>query len=109
MITGYHVTPRGNVQSILTKGLEPRRGARARAYDEDRPGVFLFTDRAAAESAVGGWLGEEFSERTPLTLLRVTLPDEMEADRPVGWEIIVRKAVPPQSIKVVRRAMLGAR
>lgn len=71
--TFWHVTPTKNLRSIKKIGLQPRIGNRSTQLDEPEA-VFLFNSLEDAKEAVMNWLGDEFDEDEPLTMLRITIP-----------------------------------
>lgn len=104
-VTFYHVTPARNVPSILRNGLTPQIGDRSKQISES-PAVFLFPSMEDAEDAVGGWLGDEFDDREPLALLRVTIPQSQlkqreNKARSVGYEYASLTSIHPTSIEVL--------
>jgi hypothetical protein len=70
----YHVTPTENLNSILYKGLISRLGERSSKIEDESDGVFLFGSKEEATDAVMNWLGDEFEENEPLSLLKISIP-----------------------------------
>lgn len=94
----YHVTPTKNVKSILRNGLKPSVGARSAKLNE-KPGTYLFKHKVDAHNAVMNWLGDEH-EGTPLSLLKVSLPDHIKAHQTeAGYEHVVHDHIPGKHIK----------
>lgn len=101
--TVYHVTPTRNLNSIQKKGIEPRIGPRSRRLGERTPGIYCFPTIDDIEDALDNWLFDEFSEATPLALLRIWIPGVVRSSQKVEWEIILHDTVPPSNIKVLSR------
>lgn len=102
MLTLYHVTPSDNVPSISKNGLVPQIGPRSRSLGESKLITYFFPDRDAAEQAVMNWLGEEFEEDEPLTLLEVLVEPQgvVKAD-PNLYELEVGVIIDPRNIRVL--------
>lgn len=94
----YHVTPTVNLASIQANGLVPQSGGRSEQMGDH--GIFMFASPEDAEDAVMNWLGDEFGEDEPLTLLKITLPAEANVSRE-AFEIVCHDPIPPQYIEVV--------
>src|SRR5208282_6194720 len=84
----YHVTPTANVPRIMSEGLIPQRGPRSKRMADH--GIFLFEDMETMEDALSNWLGDEFEEDEPLTLLGVELPPDAKnrTDDSADYEIV---------------------
>ena len=96
----YHVTPTANVPRIMSEGLIPQRGPRSKRMADH--GIFLFEDMETMEDALSNWLGDEFEEDEPLTLLGVELPPNADiAPETVGFEINVLSSIPPEFIEII--------
>ncbi len=96
--TFFHVTPSENVESILSGGLVPRTGARSEKLGDH--GIFLFRSAEDAEDAVMNWMGDEFGEDEPLTLLRVVLSDGAETSEE-AFEVVCHEPIPANQIEVL--------
>ncbi len=96
----YHVTPTENVPRIMSEGLTPQRGPRSKQMADH--GIFLFKTMEDMEDALANWLGDEFEEDEPLTLLGVELPSDAEvAPEAVGFEVNVLSPIPPDFIQII--------
>lgn len=93
----FHVTPTKNVESIMVKGLIPQSGDRSVQMGDH--GIYLFPSMDEAEHAVMNWLGDEFEEDEPLTMLRVTLPSGANVTRE-AFEVVCHDPIPPNHIEV---------
>lgn len=99
---GFHVTPVANLPSILSEGLMPQIGPRAKRVGEKRPLVFLFPDLETVEDALMGWLELEFGAESELALLRVDLPPELPTiASDVEYEMLVDQVLPPETCQVL--------
>ena len=97
-IVGYHVALTRSVHRILRRGLVPIRGPRSRLLGESRDAGYLFRDRDAVDDALGSWLGDALPD-VPLTLLRVTVPENATlVPTTADYEIVVADRIPPDSI-----------
>jgi hypothetical protein len=97
----YHVTPTENVPLIMSEGLIPQQGPRSQRMGADS-GIFLFKNMGDVDNALMNWLGDEYEEDEPLTLLGVELPPDAEvAPEVVGWEVNVLSHIPPQYIQIL--------
>ena len=96
----YHVTPTVNIPRILEQGLLPQTGDRALLMNEDEDAIYMFPSREDVDNALMNWLGDEFEEDEPLSLLEIELPPGMEATpTTVQWEWAVYEPIPPEYIK----------
>ena len=99
----YHVTPTKNVEAIQKEGLIPKIGERSRSVGEKQKGVYLFKSANDVDDALAGWLGEEFPEDEPLSILKVKVPIGAKSLRGASeYEHIHREPIPPQNISVYR-------
>lgn len=100
----FHVAASKNVRSILKNGLQPKRGSRSAALGEGGKAVFLFSSREGVDDALANWLGDEFDEDEPLSLLLVMVPDSIAVtptfDGATSWEWVSRQKIPPQYISL---------
>lgn len=96
----FHVTPTKNVDSILKHGLVPSVGDRSKQLGE-HPSVFLFKDKNSAHDAVSNWLGDQFEEDEPLSLLKVKLPKHLNSkETSAGYEKQVFDIIHPKHISL---------
>lgn len=101
MITVYHVTPDSNLPSIKQQGLIPQLGPNASELGEQHPAIWLFPTRDDAVTAVETWLGDQFGEDTPASLLTLKVPDKMIKDSDIGYEKICYDAIPAKFIQEI--------
>jgi hypothetical protein len=97
----YHATVKGNLESILKKGLITQVGERSKKVGEE-PAVFLFRTYEDCTNALGNWLGEEFHEFEPyqeVISLEINLPNNFPLEDSVEYEKISRQIIPPQFIR----------
>ena len=94
----YHVTPTRNVKRIMQQGLIPQAGDRSQKIAGEDTGVYTFPDLETAESAVMNWLGDEFDEDEPLTMLAINISG-LKAVKGADYEIIVKDRIDPSRIK----------
>lgn len=106
-IVVYHVTPISNLKKIQTSGLLPRRGPRARRLGEKNDAIYTFPSLTDVEDALGGWLGNEFSEDARLALLAVKLPEGVRTQSDVGYEQAILDPIAPENIRVLSRDLFG--
>lgn len=78
--TMFHVTEKKNLTTILSKGLRPSIGTRSAKVGETEPAVFLFRTESDMEYALMNWLGDEFDEDVPLSILSVRIPNEFRTN-----------------------------
>jgi len=103
MRTLFHVTPLSNVASILKNGLLPQLGERSQQLEDEKEGVFMFSDYESCEHALWNWLGEEFEElEEELMTLKIELPLDFPLDQKVEWELIARKTIHPKYISIYK-------
>jgi len=72
----FHVTLKGNLDSIFQHGLIPSAGERSRRIAGERNGVYLFPDKSDVSDALYNWLGEELPENEEIAILQIDLPDD---------------------------------
>lgn len=103
----FHVTPRANLPSIFTHGLQPQIGERSAQRTctntpvEQRPRVYFFPTKNDLETALANWLGDAFDDEEALCVLVVNLHDlPLEQDCPYEWATSVPVA-PWRIIKCV--------
>lgn len=95
----YHVTPTQNLRSVMKNGLVPNIGDRSSKIAGEQSGIYLFPSVEAAEDAVMNWLGDEFDEDEPLTLLKVNIDGlEKYIRQGADYELIVNTAIEPNRI-----------
>lgn len=94
----YHVTSRGNLDSILEHGLTPRTGPNAAQLGETEHAVYCFSSMGACEDALMNWLGEQFDEDDALVILTVRVDGLALRLAEVEWEVAIRETVPPERI-----------
>lgn len=95
----YHITPTENVHSIMKNGLKPSIGERSAKLGE-KPSTFLFKHKTDAGDALMNWMGDEYDEDTPLSLLKVKLPKEIKAHQTeAGYEHQVFHHIHPKHIE----------
>lgn len=103
MKTLFHVTPISNVNSILKDGLIPQLGERSQQLENEKEGIFMFSNYENCEYALCNWLGEEFEElEEELITLKIELPLDFPLDQEVEWELIARKTIHPKYISVYK-------
>lgn len=96
----YHVTPTQNLRSVMKNGLVPNIGDRSSKIAGEQSGIYLFPSVEAAEDAVMNWLGDEFDEDEPLTLLKVNIDGlEKYISQGADYELIVNTNIEPNRIK----------
>ena len=70
----FHVTPKRNLQPILSHGLMPKMGERSTKIGEDAARVYLFPSIEEMDNALYNWLGQEFEEEEELLILQLDIP-----------------------------------
>ena len=78
----FHVTPKDNLNSILSNGLIAQIGERSLEIGERQNAVFLFPNFEEMNDALYNWLGEAF-EDIDLIILQIDLPDDFPVYREV--------------------------
>lgn len=96
----FHITPRQNVPTIMLDGLLAKIGPRSLELGEPVPAVYLFRTIEDAENALSNWLGEAFDEDEVLSLLGVTLPEDIPED-PMSFEYCVYRDIPGERIVIL--------
>lgn len=71
----FHVTPKKNLQSILSNGLLPQIGERSAEIGEPEPCIFLFPIFEEMDNALYNWLGEAFKDDEELVILQIDVPE----------------------------------
>ena len=94
----YHVTPIGNLESIMRFGLVPVIGKRSRACGESIAGVYLFSSREDVDTALMSWLGDEFDDDVDLAVLRVECDSAVRGD--VEYEYVCFETIVPECISL---------
>jgi len=103
MKTLFHVTPISNVDAILKDGLIPKLGERAQQLEDEKEGVFMFSDYESCEYALCNWLGEEYEDlEEELITLKIELPLDFPLDQEVEWELIARETIYPKYISIYK-------
>lgn len=97
----WHVTPSRNVSNILVTGLQPQKGDRSKSANELENGIFVFPDGLSLIDALSNWLGDEFDEDEPLSILELTVPPEWVKHHDIRWEGVISHPVPPNNIRVL--------
>ena len=98
----YHVTPTKNLKSISKQGLVPAKGDRTNKIQGEKVGIYVFPDQDSAENAVMNWLGDEFDEDEPLTMLQIDVSGlEKYISKGADYELIVGTTIEPKRIKKV--------
>ena len=100
----YHVTPSNNLTSIMSQGLIPQRGDRARKILDEKPAIYCFPDKNAMEDAVMNWLGDEFDEDEALALLEIDTSGLIGQVTPgAEYEIAITSKIPPENIRILSK------
>ncbi len=100
----YHVTPSKNLDEIMSKGLIPQTGDRARKIENEKPAIYCFPDKTSMEDAVMNWLGDEFDEDEQLALLEIyTTGLKGQVTDGAEYEVAITSAIPPQNIRILSR------
>lgn len=100
----YHVTPSENLDSIMSKGLVPQVGDRARKIPGEKHAIYCFPDKNTMEDAVMNWLGDEFDEDEQLALLEIfTTGLKGQVTDGAQYEVAITSAIPPQNIRIISR------
>ena len=94
----YHVTPVGNLESIMRMGLVPVVGDRASACGECAPRVYLFGHREDVDTALVSWLGDEFDDDIALAVLQVECDSAVRGD--VEYEYVCFETIVPECISL---------
>lgn len=95
----YHVTPTANLPAIKEQGLVPQIGPRSQQLGEATAQVYLFPTLTAAEDALMNWLGEEFDEDEPLTMIAVDVDGLHLAGHEVGFEVVTTSLITPERLR----------
>lgn len=97
----YHVTPLTNVERILRVGLTPLIGERSAKIGETEPAIYLFPTEQDCETALMGWLDNEFEEEEQLAILEIQLPYELTTHTSEAeYEVLVKELIPPSHIRL---------
>ena len=100
----YHVTPSENLDNIMSKGLVPDVGDRARKIPDEKHAVYCFPDKNSMEDAVMNWLGDEFDEDTQLALLEIyTTGLKGQVTDGAEYEVAITSIIPPQNIRILSK------
>ena len=97
----FHVTPRKNLSSIKTHGIQP--GALAPADVSDKKAVYLFKNKIDVEDAIMNWLGDKFDEDEPLVLLTIRKSGLNLVSSSAGYEIMSYEPIPIGNIVKVEK------
>lgn len=80
----FHITPKDNLDSILSDGLIAQIGERSLEIGERQNAVFLFPNFEEMNNALYNWFGEVFEdEDVDLIILQIDLPDDFPVYREV--------------------------
>lgn len=93
----FHITPRENVDSILTNGLEPRIGQHSQEFGETIPGIYVFPTWQDAESAE--WFVELWKDDDDLVVLEIDTSG-LRTKSEVSWEVKILDHVESYRIKI---------
>lgn len=100
----FHVTPIGNLESILANGLVPQIGKRSKEIGEVQARIYLFSKFEEMENALMNWLGEAFEESEELGILQIDLPNdfpiktEVDSNGDEFYESYAYDVIPPNFI-----------
>lgn len=97
----YHVTPPANIAGILQNGLLPQIGERSAIAGETIPAVFCFSSLDDVESALMNWLGDQFDDEQPLSLLQLVLDSDADLGEGADYEVVVLSPIRAESITVL--------
>jgi hypothetical protein len=100
----YHVTLADNLDSIMSRGLIPQIGDRARKIEGEKPAVYCFPDKASMEDAVMNWLGDEYDEDEQLALLEIdTTGLKGQVTDGAQYEVAITDSIPVDNIRILSR------
>jgi hypothetical protein len=75
-------------------------GDRSAKISSEKSGVYVFPDQDSAENAVINWLGDEFDEDEPLTMLKIDVSGLQDhISKGADYELIVGTTIEPSRIK----------
>jgi hypothetical protein len=94
--TLYHVTTRRALSRILSEGLLPKIGPRARRFGETKKRIYTFPDLPSLMDGVANWLGEALPPNPAIISLHV--PQRWCHQDEVQWEVTIERRVPPQRL-----------
>lgn len=94
----YHVTPTRNLPSIRKLGLIPRIGPNSRQLGETQPLIYLFPTRVDVNDALMNWLGDQYDDDEPLSLLTLNVPSSLLSKSTVDYELISTHIINPKYI-----------
>jgi hypothetical protein len=100
----YHVTLADNLDSIMSRGLIPQIGDRARKIEGEKPAVYCFPDKVSMEDAVMNWLGDEYDEDDQLALLEIdTTGLKGQVTDGAQYEVAITDSIPVDNIRILSR------
>jgi len=100
----YHVTLADNLGSIMSRGLIPQIGDRARKIEGEKPAVYCFPDKVSMEDAVMNWLGDEYDEDDQLALLEIdTTGLKGQVTDGAQYEVAITDSIPVDNIRILSR------
>lgn len=97
----YHITPTSNIPQILKHGLIPSLGNRSSLMENENR-IYMFGSMEDVENAVSNWLGDEFDEDVPLSLLKISLPPSWPLGKE-AFEYTTSKPIPSNLITVLNK------
>lgn len=102
----YHITPVGNLNTILKDGLQPRIGERSAELGEKVPRIYLFPDIQSCETALTTWLGACFEDIKDdgLIILKMDVSG-LSLDHSVDYELSCLDIIPPLRVLEVLSEM----
>jgi hypothetical protein len=101
--TYYHVTETKNLPSIMKRGLIPKSGQRGIHAATNNPAIYLFRTINEAEDGVMNWLGDNFDDSIALSLLSVTISNNLVIDDPELnlSAVMTTSAIMPDKLKII--------
>lgn len=97
----YHVTPRENVEQIMTQGLTPNRGDRSHKMGEPGAAIYLFPTTESVGTGLDHWLMDEFEEDAELALFRVRIPADARVTSEVDFELVCHTPIPAANVELL--------
>lgn len=103
----FHVTPKQNMESILSKGLIAHIGKRSKEMGETLEAIYLFPTFEEMNNALLNWLGECFQDTEDLVILQIDVPEDFPIYRPTNsngnafYEVHCFCDIPPKYITAI--------
>jgi hypothetical protein len=99
----FHITPKSNLNNILTNGLIPQKKKRGKGFEESVPAIYFFNSKIEAEDGYFNWFEDCFDDDEEFYLLTVEISSDLispDPELPNSCSICFNK-ISPEYIKKI--------